>query len=230
MAQLVIVATPIGNLKDITFRALEELKKADVILCEDTRVSQKLLSHYQIKKPVLSYHEHSKIQKIKKIIDLLKEDKNLALISDSGTPGIADPGNKLISMLLKECPDLKISAVPGPSALATAASLCGFPMDRFLFLGFLPKKKKRKELIKKIIFSEYPVIIYESSYRLVKTLREINENWDGEIVIARELTKKFETIYRGKIWEVLKKIQSQPLKGEFTIVLNTPAKNIEIEA
>jgi 16S rRNA (cytidine1402-2'-O)-methyltransferase len=221
MANLYIVATPIGNLEDISLRALRILKEVDLILCEDTRITKKLLDRYQIKKPLLSYHQHSKLQKIDYIISLLKEGKNLALVSDSGTPGVSDPGNKLVNEVVKWLSDrVKIVPIPGPSALTCAASISGFPMDRFLFLGFLPKKKKRKEILKEILESKYPVIFYESPYRIIKTLKELGSmNKELEIVVARELTKKFETIYRGKIEEVIKKIEIGPMKGEFVIVV-----------
>jgi 16S rRNA (cytidine1402-2'-O)-methyltransferase len=221
MANLYIVATPIGNLEDISLRALRILKEVDLILCEDTRITKKLLDRYQIKKPLLSYHQHSKLQKIDYIISLLKEGKNLALVSDSGTPGVSDPGNKLVNEVVKWLSDrVKIVPIPGPSALTCAASISGFPMDRFLFLGFLPKKKKRKEILKEILESKYPVIFYESPYRIIKTLKELGSmNKELEIVVARELTKKFETIYRGKIEEVIKKIEIGPIKGEFVIVV-----------
>jgi 16S rRNA (cytidine1402-2'-O)-methyltransferase len=226
MANLYIVATPIGNLEDITLRALRVLKEVDLILCEDTRVTKKLLDRYQIKKPLLSYHQHSKLQKIEEIISLLKEGKNLALVSDSGTPGVSDPGNKLVNEVVKWLSDrVKIVPIPGPSALTCAASVSGFAMDKFLFLGFLPKKKKRKEILKEILESKYPVIFYESPYRILKTLKELKEAMNSEqratnnIVVARELTKKFETIYRGKIEEVIKKIQEDKIRGEFVVIV-----------
>jgi 16S rRNA (cytidine1402-2'-O)-methyltransferase len=226
MANLYIVATPIGNLEDISLRALRILKEVDLILCEDTRVTKKLLNRYQIQKPLLSYHQHSKLQKIDYIISLLKEGKNLALVSDSGTPGVSDPGNKLIEEVINKLGEkVKIIPIPGPSALTCAASVSGFPMDRFLFFGFLPKKKKRKEILKEIVKSKYPVIFYESPYRILKTLRELKGIMSSEqraaknIVVARELTKKFETIYRGKIDEVIEKIEKSPLKGEFVVIV-----------
>lgn len=225
---LYIVATPIGNLKDISLRALEVLKEVDLILCEDTRVTKRLLNYYNIKTPVLSYHQHSQIKKINYILDLLEQGKNLALVSDSGTPGISDPGNKLIKKI-KELNSSKISLVPGPSALVAAASVSGFPMDRFIFMGFPPVKKKRKKFFQGIAGSKYPVIFYESPYRILKSLEDLEltplekDSLTGlsspnlEIVVCRELTKKFETIYRGKIKEIIKKINPQ---GEFVVVVN----------
>jgi 16S rRNA (cytidine1402-2'-O)-methyltransferase len=226
MANLYIVATPIGNLEDISLRALRILKEVDLILCEDTRVTKKLLDRYQIKKPLLSYHQHSRLQKIDYIISLLKEGKNLALVSDSGTPGVSDPGNKLVNEVVKWLSDrVKIIPIPGPSALTCAASVSGFPMDKFLFLGFLPKKKKRKEILKEILESKYPVIFYESPYRILRTLKELRDAMNNEqrvannILVARELTKKFETIYRGKIDEIIEKIEKNTIKGEFVVIL-----------
>jgi 16S rRNA (cytidine1402-2'-O)-methyltransferase len=217
MAKLYIVATPIGNLKDITLHALEVLKEVDLILCEDTRVTKRLLEHYDIKTRVESYHQHSKISKINHIIDLLKQGKNLALVSDSGTPGISDPGNKLISVLVNESMgDLEIIPISGPSAITAIAGISGFPMDKFVFLGFPPHKKGRQKFFKELAEYKYPVIIYESPYRVIKTLNELVQINDFEIVIGRELSKKFETIYRGKIKDIIGKIE---LRGEFVIVL-----------
>ncbi|MCD6471443.1 16S rRNA (cytidine(1402)-2'-O)-methyltransferase [bacterium] len=222
---LYIVSTPIGNLNDISQRAIKVLKEVDLILCEDTRRTKKLLNFYKIKTPTLSYHQHSKLKKIKKIFDLLKQGKNLALVSDAGTPGISDPGNELIAQLLEKNKKIKISPIPGPSAIITALSVSGFETNKFLFLGFLPKKKKRKKIISEIINSPYPVVFYESPYRLLKTLNELKSAGIGEsqkLVVCRELTKKFETIYRGRISEVIELLKNNKdnLKGEFTIVID----------
>ncbi|MFN3301580.1 MAG: 16S rRNA (cytidine(1402)-2'-O)-methyltransferase [Patescibacteria group bacterium] len=227
MSNLYIVALPIGNLKDITLRAIEVLKNVDFILSEDTRKTKILLDHYQIKKPLISYHQHSKLKKINYIIDLLKKGKNLALVSEAGTPGISDPGNQLINLIVNDYQlPITIVPVPGPSALITAASISGFPTDKFIFLGFPPTKKKRKKFFKEVIKSKYPVILYESPYRIIKTLEELLETESKiggkrNIVVCRELTKKFETIYRGTIEEVIEKIKNDKIKGEFVIVVNT---------
>lgn len=202
---LYIVSTPIGNLKDISLRALKILKDVDLILCEDTRVTKKLLNRYDISTNVESYHQHSRINKIEKIKELLKE-KDLALVSDSGTPGICDPGNQLIKQL-----DCEISVIPGACAVTAIASVSGLSMDKFVFMGFPPHKKGRNKFFKEILSFKYPVIIYESPYRIEKTLKELG---DREVVIGRELTKKFETIYRGIASEI--KIKT---KGEFVIVI-----------
>lgn len=225
MSILYIVSTPIGNLRDITLRAIDLLKEVDLILCEDTRVTQKLLNYYGIKTPTLSYHQHSKIQKIDYIISLLKQNKNLALVSDSGTPGISDPGEKLINLAIGQCSNLTIIPIPGPSALICAASISGFPMDKFLFLGFPPTKRKRKKFFKEVTNSKYPVIFYESPYRIIKSLRDLEltsktYNLKPKIVVCRELTKKFETIYRGKIDEVIKEIEKDKIKGEFVVIVS----------
>ncbi|PIP22470.1 MAG: 16S rRNA (cytidine(1402)-2'-O)-methyltransferase [Candidatus Nealsonbacteria bacterium CG23_combo_of_CG06-09_8_20_14_all_39_25] len=228
MPTLYIVATPIGNLEDVSKRALRVLSEVDLILCEDTRVTKKLLDHYGIKTSTFSYHQHSKLQKIEYIIQLLKQGKNLALVSDAGTPGISDPGGKLIEEAIDLLGDqIKITSVPGPSAITAAASVSGFPTDKFLFMGFPPTKKKRKRFFEEIINSKYPVIFYESPHRILKSLCDLRGftqirtqiRTDREIVVCRELTKKFETIYRGEIDRVIKEIERGEIKGEFVVVV-----------
>jgi 16S rRNA (cytidine1402-2'-O)-methyltransferase len=227
MSNLYIVGTPIGNLKDISIRALEILKSVDLILCEDTRVTQKLLNHFEIKTKTLSYHQHSKLKKVEYILDLLKKEQNLALVSDAGTPGISDPGNKLIEGIVNLLNDqVKIISIPGPSALTSAISISGFQTDRFSFLGFPPQKRKRNKFFQEVIDSKYPVIFYESPYRILKTLGEISVLDDKlSIVVCRELTKKFETIYRGTIKGVIDKLENpkvgEKIKGEFVIIVNS---------
>lgn len=227
MGILYIVGTPIGNLEDITKRALRILSEVDLILCEDTRNTKVLLDHYQIKTPTLSYHQHSRLKKTEDIANFLREGKNIALVSDAGTPGISDPGNQLVEEAIKSLGDLvKIVPIPGPSALAAAASVSGFPMDRFLFLGFPPVKKKRNKFLEEVVNSRYPVIFYESPYRIIKTLNELaaHELNHGSLrtllkaVVCRELTKKFETIYRGTIEEVLGELKKEAIKGEFVVI------------
>lgn len=237
MAILYIVATPIGNLEDISVRGLKILKSVDLILCEDTRVTRKLLARYEIKTPTISYHQHSKLKRMLYILNLLKQGKNLALVSDAGTPGISDPGSKLISQILRnnQKDAVRISPIPGPSALIAAASICGFPMDKFVFMGFPPAKKKRKKFFQEVLNSKYPVIFYESPYRILKTLNELKNMFqvsrlaeDGEsrragfkfqAVVCRELTKKFETIYQEEIEEVIKKLEKEENRGEFTVIV-----------
>jgi len=224
MPTLYIVATPIGNLSDFSLRAIEILKGVDLILSEDTRVTKGLLDRYKIKTPILSYHQHSRLKKVEYIIKLLKGDKNLALVSDAGTPGISDPGGKLINLAIKQLDNLIVIPIPGPSALTAAASISGFPMDKFIFMGFPPAKKKRKNFFEEIINSRYPVIFYESPYRIIKTLNELRtmfqvSSFKFQVVVCRELTKKFETIYRGKIDEVLNRLKESKIKGEFVVVV-----------
>ena len=221
MATLYIVATPIGNLQDMTLRAIETLKRVDLILCEDTRVTQKLLSHYEIKTPTLSYHQHSKLNKIEYILDILKQGKNLALVSDAGTPGVSDPGNQLIQKIVESLGDsVKIEPTPGASAVTALASISGFPVDKFLFLGFPPMKNKRKKFFEEVADSKYSTVFYESPYRIIKTLKELSPLiGEREIVVCRELTKKFETIYRGEIEEVIKNIEGGEIKGEFAVIV-----------
>ncbi len=216
---LYIVATPIGNLEDITLRALRILKEADFILCEDTRVTKKLLFHFDITTSTISYHQHSKEEKYQEIAGLLNAGKNLALVTDSGTPGISDPGNELVAFLLKQNLDVPIVPLPGPSALTAASSIAGISMDKFLFLGFPPHKKGRKTFFEKASQSELPVVFYESPFRAVKSLRELASlNPNAHVVVCRELTKKFETIYRGNIVRVIDMVSQAPAKGEFVII------------
>lgn len=221
MPTLYIVATPIGNLKDIALRGLETLKAVDFILCEDTRTTGKLLNHFNINKPLISYHQHSKLKKVDYILELLRQGKNLALVSDAGTPGVSDPGNKLIEQILFNILSVKIVPIPGCSAITAAASISGFPMEKFVFMGFPPAKKKRKKFFEEVVGSKYPVIFYESPYRIIKTLEELkNLAPELKIVVCRELTKKFETIYRGIVNEILETLKKEGPKGEFVVVVN----------
>lgn len=221
MGELYIVATPIGNLKDISLRALEILKGADLILAEDTRITIKLLERYEIKKTIISYHQHSNIQKEEYILGLLSEGKKIALVSDSGTPGISDPGSKLVKLVSEKLKEVKIIPIPGASAILAAASISGLPMEKFLFLGFPPAKKKREKFFQEVLGSQYPVIIYESPHRILKTLEEIkNLEENCDIILGRELTKKFETIIRGKPKELLEILKDGEIRGEFVVVIS----------
>lgn len=223
-ATLYIVAGPIGNLGDFTIRGKEILSQVDLILAEHPRYLQRLLSFYNIKTPVESFHQHSPLSRKQRIFHFLQEGKSLALLSDAGTPGIADPGNGLIQDLLEKLPTLKVLSIPGPSALTAAASISGFPMDRFLFLGFLPRKRKRNALLNLIVNFDYPVIFYESPYRIQKTLSQLNAlKSDLDVFVGRELTKKFETVYRGKIPEILDQL-AKVSKGEFVIIVHHHGK------
>lgn len=222
MANLYIVATPIGNLEDITLRAISVLTSADLILAEDTRVTKVLLERYNIKKNLLSYHEHSGLKKLEKVVEMLKEGKNLALVTDAGTPGISDPGNYLIQEVLKEMPDLKIIPIPGPNAAITALSISGFYSDKFFFLGFPPHKKGRQTFFRKVGATSETVVFYESKHKIIKTLEDLKSKallGDRQLVVARELTKQFETIYRGNVNDVLAEISKGNILGEFVVVV-----------
>ncbi|OGN00972.1 MAG: 16S rRNA (cytidine(1402)-2'-O)-methyltransferase [Candidatus Yanofskybacteria bacterium RIFCSPHIGHO2_02_FULL_41_29] len=227
---LYIVATPIGNLEDITLRAISVLGSADFILAEDTRVTRVLLDRYNIRVPVISYHQHSKIQKVDHIIDLLREDKKLALVTDAGTPGINDPGNFLVSKVLEALSDCKVVPIPGPNAAITALSVSGFPMDKFVYLGFPPHKKGRQTFFKRIGQIEETVVFYESKYRVMKALEElrgVSKIESRSVMIARELTKQFETIYRGTLdqIEMEMKANKNSTLGEFVVVISPRGKN-----
>lgn len=218
--KLYIVATPIGNLGDLTFRAKEILESVDLIACEDTRHSGILLKHYKIDKPRLSFHSHSGQTKVIKIIAHLKNGDDVALISDAGTPGISDPGYVLIQEALDN--DIEVIPIPGPSAVITALCASGLPTDKFLYLGFLPVKKGRQTLFKKIADSEYTVVFYESPHRLKKTLNQLKDylKKDAKVSVAKELTKIYEKYYRGTITEVIKQIPEKP-KGEYVVMIKS---------
>ena len=226
---LYVVATPIGNLDDITLRAISVLRSADFILAEDTRVTKVLLDKYNIPVKLISYHQHSKLQKIDYIIDLLGEGKKLALVTDAGTPGINDPGNYLIMKVLEAIPDLKIVPIPGSNAAVTALSISGFPSDKFVFLGFPPHKKGRRTFFQRINLIEDTIVFYESKHRILKALKELQEYsmaGNRQIMLARELTKQFETIYRGTVDEVMLKLNlnKDNLLGEFVVVIGPREK------
>ncbi len=216
---LYIVATPIGNLSDISSRALELLSSVDLILCEDTRVTANLLTRYNLKKETKSYHQHSSESVIVEIIELLKSGKNLACVSDAGTPGISDPGNFLVSKVREALRECKIIPIPGASAVISALSVSGFPTDKFLFLGFPPHKKGRKSFFEEVAASEYTVAFYESNHRIKKALTELSSILESErqLCICRELTKKFETTYTGTIAEIQTMDISE--KGEFVVIV-----------
>src|SRR3989344_4127426 len=219
---LYIIATPIGNLEDISPRAISALNSSDLILAEDTRVTGVLLRKYAINKPMISYHQHSKVGRVSEIIENLKEGKILSLVSDAGTPGINDPGNFLIQEILKELPGLKVVPIPGPNAAIAALSVSGFPSDKFIFLGFPPHKKGRQTFFKKIGDIEETIVFYESKHRILKALKElaeISKATDRPMMVARELTKQFETIYRGTVGEVVSQLNKTKVLGEFVVVV-----------
>jgi 16S rRNA (cytidine1402-2'-O)-methyltransferase len=217
---LFIVATPIGNLSDITLRALETLKTVDAILCEDTRVTSKLLSHYEIKKPLVSCHEHTDERKLGQIIERVQKGENLAFVSDAGTPGLSDPGNRLAELALAAT--IHVIPIPGVSALNAIVSVAGINMQEFAFRGFPPHKKGRETFFKAVAASDVPIIYYESPHRVVKNLELLAKFApEAKVIIGRELTKMFEEVIRGSVGEGLRYFTQHPekVKGEFTIIV-----------
>jgi 16S rRNA (cytidine1402-2'-O)-methyltransferase len=223
LGTLYIVATPIGNLEDITLRALRILKEVDYVLCEDTRTTQNLLNKYEIKTKTMSYHAHSTENKESVILNLLKNGKNLALVSDAGTPCISDPGVMLVAHIKKEFGgDVAVVPIPGPSALISALSASGVSSAEFVFLGFLPHKKGRETLFKEIANSKRVIVFYESTHRIMKTLTSLMEHAPSfKIVIGRELTKQFEEFVEGTPEEVLNyfTVNNDKQRGEFVVIV-----------
>ena len=222
---LYIVSTPIGNLEDITFRAIRILKDSSLIAAEDTRRSKVLLSHYNISTPTISYYEHNRYTRIPKLIDHLIDGENIALITDAGTPGISDPGYRLIRAAINS--DCRVESIPGASASLAALVASGLPTDRFIFEGFLPHKKGRKGKLEKVKDIDATIIFYESPNRLVRTLNDILEYiGDRPIAIGRELSKKFEEIMRGRVSDILSHYNTNKPKGEFVIVIGKDDPNV----
>lgn len=212
---LYIVSTPIGNLDDITLRALDVLGKVDIIACEDTRHTKILLDKYDISSKLISYHQHSSDAKVSQIIDFLVEGKDVAIVTDAGTPGISDPGSKLIKNAIEA--NIDVTSIPGPAAFTSALSVSGFDTAEFVFIGFLPHKKGRQTKLKEIAEEKRTTTLYESVHRINKLLGELNEVIpERQICVTRELTKKFEEIYRGKPSEIEGKVKE---KGEFAVVI-----------
>jgi 16S rRNA (cytidine1402-2'-O)-methyltransferase len=228
MGTLYIVATPIGNLEDITLRALRVLKKVDLIAAEDTRRTRKLLSHFQIKTPVVSYHAHNQVARGPELIDRMQQEQHIALVSDAGTPGFSDPGALLVAQAWDA--GLKVEAVPGPAAGVAALSMSGFPGD-VTFLGFPPRKAgKRREFFEALAPEPRVLIFYESPQRLAGTLTEMARYFaDRQILVVRELTKVFEEAWRGPLAEVAAQVIDREIKGECTLVLSCPEKPRETE-
>jgi len=224
---LYICGTPIGNLEDITLRALKILKEVNLIAAEDTRHTLKLLNHYQINTKVTSYYEYNKFKKAPYLVEILKNGQDIALVSDAGMPGISDPGYVLINLALKN--NIKIIPIPGVSALITALVVSGLPTDKFVFEGFLPHKiKERKRYFKSIENEERTIIFYETPHRLKKALKDMLEILgDRKVVIARELTKMYEEIIRGKLSQVLSEVNSKEIKGEITLIVQGGIKKKE---
>jgi len=222
---LYIVSTPIGNLEDITFRAIRILKDSSLIAAEDTRRSKVLLSHYNISTPTISYYEHNRYTRIPKLIDHLIDGKDIALITDAGTPGISDPAYRLIRAAINS--DCRVESIPGASASLAALVASGLPTDRFIFEGFLPHKKGRKGKLEKIKDIDATIIFYESPNRLVRTLKDILEYIGNRpIAIGRELSKKFEEIMRGRVSDILSHYNTNKPKGEFVIVIGKDDPNV----
>lgn len=219
---LSVVATPIGNLEDITLRALRVLKEASVVACEDTRVTKKLLARYEVHTPTIAFHAHSGEKGFAKILALLEEGKHIALVSDAGTPGISDPGLELVSQVRERLPEVRVDAIPGPSALAAAVSVAGLRAASFTFYGFLPVKKGRETLFKEIAASERASVFYESPHRILKTLTSLAVQLPTgrRVGLCRELTKMFEEVVVGTPQELITMLESNPQKqkGEFVVI------------
>lgn len=221
MSTFYVIGTPIGNLEDISLRALRILKEVDVVLCEDTRVTKRLFDKYDITTHMVSYHAQSGETKVELILEKIEEGKNIALVTDAGTPGISDPGSMLISTIREKYPELKIVSIPGPSALTSALSIAGVPTNEFIFLGFMPHKKGRETLFKEIAESERTMVFYESTHRIVKTLESLLMI-DKKITLVREITKIYEEVLQGSAQDILKILNETPekQKGEFVVIVS----------
>ncbi|MBS3946477.1 MAG: 16S rRNA (cytidine(1402)-2'-O)-methyltransferase [Melioribacter sp.] len=218
MGKLYVVATPIGNLSDITFRAIETLKSVDLIICEDTRVTKILLDHYSISKPLFVINAQNETRKIPELINKIRSGLNCAFVSDAGTPSISDPGTRVVNAAIKD--GIEVIGIPGPSAVTLALSISGLPTDAFVFEGFLPQKKGRQTKLKELAVEERTIVLYESTYRIEKFLNELNEYFpERQIAVCRELTKKFEEVWRGTASEILSDFSNKVTKGEFVVVI-----------
>jgi len=216
--KLYIVSTPIGNLKDITFRAIETLNEVDFILCEDTRVTSVLTKQYNINKQLISFNAVSETKKIPMIIERLLQGQSYALVSDSGTPAISDPGIRLVSEAVKN--KIEVISIPGATALIAALTISGLPTDSFVFEGFLPQKKGRQKKLSELSDEERTIVLYESSHRIEKLIDELVQYFpERYVVICRELTKKFEESWRGYPAELKEKLNEKIIKGEFVVVI-----------
>lgn len=227
--KLFLVATPIGNLQDITFRAVNTLKEVDMIAAEDTRQSVKLLNHFEIKKPLISYYEHNKIAKGNYLIQQLLEGKNIALVSDAGSPGISDPGEDLVRLAIEN--DIIVTMIPGPVAAVTGLVISGLPTGRFVFEGFLPMNKRiRQERLKELKDETRTIIFYEAPHKLTYTLKDIFNAWgDRQIALARELTKKYEELIRCSLLEAIEKYKEDSPKGEYVLIVHGQDEEVLIE-
>jgi 16S rRNA (cytidine1402-2'-O)-methyltransferase len=217
--KLFVVATPIGNLKDITLRALETLKEVNFILCEDTRVTANLLNHFEIKKEMVSFNAQSESRKMDIAIERIQNGENCALASDAGTPCISDPGIRFVNKAIKE--GIEVCGIPGANAAILALSISGLPTDAFVFEGFLPQKKGRQKLLKELVEENRTIVLYESAYRIEKLIEELAEYMPERIVVVqRELTKKFEEAWRGTPVQLLADMPNKIIKGEFVVVIS----------
>jgi len=220
---LFIVATPIGNLGDITVRALEILKSVDLIAAEDTRTTKILLDHFEIKKPIISFYSYNEQRRVPDLIDKLEQGQSIALVSDAGTPGISDPAYSIVRAAIDA--DVPVVPIPGPTAFVAALVVSGLSADAFVFEGFLPAKKGRQTMLKRLAKEERTVILYESPHKVLRTLADIQQYFgDRRIAVARELTKKFEEVLRGSVSSVLEHFSSRNIKGEFVIVIEGKKK------
>jgi len=220
MGTLYVIATPIGNLEDVTVRALAVLGQLDLLLCEDTRITLRLLERYNLSIPLESYREEVHRQRIDRIAQMLRDGKKIGFASDAGTPGISDPGAWLVRDLLALAPDTQMIPIPGPSAAAAALSIAGFPADEFVFLGFPPHKKGRQAFLREILEQPRTAVVYESTHRIEKLLASLAElEPDRDLCVCRELTKIHETIYRGKAAGILEQLEKTSTRGEFVVVI-----------
>lgn len=217
MSTLYVIATPIGNLEDLSPRAARVLAEADLIAAEDTRVTAKLLVHLNLRKPLVNCFAHTSEKNLEKVFTALRGGQSVALVTDAGTPGIADPGGQLVERVRRELPTCQIIPIPGPNAVITALSVAGLPADQFLFLGFPPHKKGRNKFFTELTESKYTVVIYESPHRILKTLTQLPA--ERKIFVARELTKKFESHYYGTPTELLAKYGKELERGELVLVI-----------
>lgn len=220
---LYVCGTPIGNLEDITARALRVLRDVDLVAAEDTRRTRKLLAHYEIGTRMTSYHEHNELSRTPEILEILESGRDVALVSDAGMPGISDPGRYLIERALST--GIAVVPVPGPSAVLAALVVSGFPADEFTFVGFLPRKgRQRREALDRLAAEDRAVVFYESPHRLARTLSDLHGviGGDRRVAVARELTKVHEEVVRGTLAEVLALFSSRRVKGEITVVIDTP--------
>lgn len=223
MGKLILIPTPIGNLEDITFRAIRILKEVDAILAEDTRTTGHLLKHFEIQNKLISYHQNNEHKVVERLVEELSQDMTYALVTDAGTPGISDPGFLLVRACLEK--QIEVECLPGATAFVPALVISGFPCEKFSYEGFIPHKKGRQTKLLEIINSEKTIVFYESPHRILKTLSFLEENADAErkISVSREISKKFEQTIRGTIAEVHAHFKENPIKGEFVVVMS-PSK------